>query len=274
MDVFDMSQSNINKTKPFIDFNTPGYILCLIVGFPENLYVIWLIVTGAGNGVASEFFSLNLSVCEILLCLQSLLSLLCGVFPTLFQVVGFLLGICISGRPLFQCLICVDCYLAVVHPITFLKFKPLRYRVICCAVAWIMIVFACVILTLNSTGFQMHLFLCCCLGQAVLTLSVKLFCCVAVLRALKQSGPGERRSKEKAKENHMKRRAFNIIVMIILAVLLIYAAYLAAAIIYILTHQFISELWVAGNICFVLGGLVQPLLYLHRTGRLPFCKAP
>ncbi|XDV31836.1 hypothetical protein PO909_002785 [Leuciscus waleckii] len=58
-------------------------------------------------------------------------------------------GFVITGRPLFQCLICVERYLAVVHPVTFLK-------------------------------------------------------------ALKQSGPGERR---REKENCMKRRAFYIILI-------------------------------------------------------------
>ncbi len=32
-----------------------------------------------------------------------------------------------------------ECYLAVVHPVIFLKYKPLRYRVICCTVAWIIV---------------------------------------------------------------------------------------------------------------------------------------
>ncbi len=268
-----MSESNINKTES-LDFQTPGCILNLIVALPENLYVIWLIVTGAGNGVASEFFSLNLSVCEILLCLQSLLFLLSRAFPSLLLVVGYLLGIPTTGRALFQCLICVECYLAVVHPVTFLKYKPFRYKVICCTAAWIMIAFASVLITVNTSVFQQYLFMCFCLCQALLTLSVKLFCCVAVLRALKQSGPGERRNKDKAKENHMKRRAFNFIVMIIMAMLLIYAVYLVAALVYVLTLQFNSMLWTAGQVCFVLGGLVQPLIYLHRTGKLPFCKAP
>ncbi|KAL1253304.1 hypothetical protein QQF64_017997 [Cirrhinus molitorella] len=109
---------------------------------------LWLL-EGTGGGVALEFFNLNLSVCEI--------------------------GLVFTGRPLFQCLICVERYLAVVHPVTFLKYKPLRYRFL-------------------------------------LALSIQLFCLVAVLRALKQSGPGERR-RERMEENPMKRRAFHLILI-------------------------------------------------------------
>ncbi|CAL8276660.1 unnamed protein product [Boreogadus saida] len=35
------------------------------------------------------------------------------------------------GRALFQCGICVERYLAVVQPLTFIRFKPLRFRVVC-----------------------------------------------------------------------------------------------------------------------------------------------
>ncbi|KAL0163198.1 hypothetical protein M9458_042594, partial [Cirrhinus mrigala] len=38
-------------------------IFTVVFGLPMHSYVIWLIVTG--SGVTSEFFILNLSVCEI-----------------------------------------------------------------------------------------------------------------------------------------------------------------------------------------------------------------
>ncbi len=49
----------------------------------------------------------------------------------------FVDGIALTCRPVFQCLISVERYLAVVHPVTFLKFKPLRYRVICSVIVWV-----------------------------------------------------------------------------------------------------------------------------------------
>jgi len=106
--------------------------ICFLSGLPTHSYIIWLIVTETGSGVASEFFFLNLSVCEIGNCINAVFGLL-SYFSSLFNILtNFVQGLSITGRPLFQCLMCVERYLAVVHPVTFLKFKPLRYRVICC----------------------------------------------------------------------------------------------------------------------------------------------
>ncbi len=129
------------------DTTGPGFkhwflysIICVasvLFGFPTNSYVIWLIVTGKGNGLAAEFFSLNLSISEMIYSLQSLFQLLLYTFPDLSRAVNFFQGIATTGRPLFQCLICVERYLAVVHPVIFLKYKPLRYKVICSVIVWV-----------------------------------------------------------------------------------------------------------------------------------------
>ncbi len=44
-----------------------------MIGLPTNAYVIWLIITGRGIVVPSEFFILNLSVCGLFFSVNSLL---------------------------------------------------------------------------------------------------------------------------------------------------------------------------------------------------------
>jgi len=56
-------------------FKISLFSLSLLFGLPTHSYVIWLIITGTGNGVASEFFNLNLSGCEVIISLFSLISL-------------------------------------------------------------------------------------------------------------------------------------------------------------------------------------------------------
>ncbi len=82
------------------------------------------------------------------------------------------------------------CYLAVVHPVIFLKFKPLRYRVICCTAVWILTLGSCFCCMFTMVLF--YNYVCFFFLQFFLFLSIQLFCFVAVLRALKLSGPGER----------------------------------------------------------------------------------
>nr|XP_055035559.1 chemokine XC receptor 1-like [Misgurnus anguillicaudatus] len=276
------STLNHNITEAFTNSTTPfiGLINCLficffsiniLVGLPTHICVIWLIITRSESGTALEFFTLNFSVCEIIICLDCFLDILTKWFSSLYGIDFFLVGLLMTGRPLFQCLICVERYLAVVHPVTFLKFKPLRYKVICCTAVWIISLgscFACMffVVVLNDMTVYTWLFS----VQFLLFLSIQLFCCLAVLRALKQSGPGER-GREREEENHMKRRAFYIILITTVSMFITYTPYTFAGFYSIMIDQYVE---VAILICFVFyvfGGFVQPVLYLHRAGKL-FCS--
>ncbi len=82
--------------------------LSFLVGLPIHFYVLWLIVTGTESGVASVFFKLNLSVCEIGICVESLIFILSFWFSSLKKINMFFNRLAVTGRPLFQCLICVS----------------------------------------------------------------------------------------------------------------------------------------------------------------------
>ncbi|XP_050948638.1 chemokine XC receptor 1-like [Labeo rohita] len=277
-----MNNYTVNFTSPETSTDSPiqstgpleicVFIIILLFGLPTLFYVIWLIITGTGNGVASEFFILNHFVCEIGNCLLCIFDAMVMWFSCLNIVSNFLRGLAITGRPLFQCLICVERYLAVVYPVTFLRFKPLMCRVICCIVVWILIIGSCLcsmfMLMFSNSTVHMWFFAL----QFLLFFSIQLFCLVAVLRALKQSGPGERR-RERKEENHMKRRAFYIILITTLSIAIIYVPYIIMGFSSILTHRLIKELSTFSYVCYVLAGFVQPVLFLQRAGKLPcFCS--
>ncbi|XP_051537032.1 hydroxycarboxylic acid receptor 2-like [Myxocyprinus asiaticus] len=248
-------------------FELYAFSISFLVGLPTHSYVVWLIVKGTGSGVASGFFNLNLSFCEISSCLNSLFFVICTVYPFLTKLALFTQGFGITGRPLFQCLMCVERYLAVVHPVTFLKFKPLRYRVMCSTVAWIITLGSCLccLLILVSGNINVHAWFFSL--QFILFFSIQLFCLSAVLRVLKQSGPGER-VREREEENHMKRRAFHLILITTLNIVIIYVPITISGFFTIMTKQYIPAIWFPALICFLLAGFVQPVLYLHRAGKL------
>ncbi|XP_058613440.1 C-C chemokine receptor type 8-like [Onychostoma macrolepis] len=245
-----------------------------LFGLPTHSYVIWLIITGTRSGVASDFFNLNLSLCETGNCLNSLLSVIdyCTGLSCFRSFILFSLGLFITGRPLFQCLISAERYLAVVHPVTFLKYKPLRYRVICCTAAWIIILGSC-LCYMFASQFKIHTYIYFYSIQFLLFLSIQLFCLVAVLRALKQSGPGER-GREIKEENHMKTRAFYLILITTVTMSVIYVPFIISGFSFILMRWFIVDLSSFGLLCFILAGFVQPVLYLHRVGKLSRLCSP
>ncbi len=184
---------------------------------------------------------------------------------------NFFQGIATTGRPLFQCLMCVERYLAVVHPVTFLKYKPLRYRVISSVIVWVASLSGYGLATTVSTTHVKYISIGFVLTQLILFLSIQLFCLVAVLRALKQSGPGER-GREREEENHMKQRAFIIIRIITVTMVVIYVPYIIS-LLFSLSSSDVSEvISYISYACFALAGLMLPFLFLHRVGKLPFVK--
>ncbi|XP_042567359.1 chemokine XC receptor 1-like [Cyprinus carpio] len=246
--------------------------LCLhsfnfLFGFPTHFYVIWLIITGTGSGVASEFFILNISVCELASTLNIFLHVLDRWFSSIKTFKYFLFGLGITGLPLFQCLICVERYLAVVHPVTFLKFKPLRYRVICSTVVWMFTLGSCLCCLFTLVSCNFYIYVCCFSLQFLLFLCIQLFCLVAVLRALKQPGPGER-GRKREENNHTKSRAFYLILITTVSMIIIYVPYTVTGFHSILTQGYFQEPFTVAFFCYILAGFVQPVLYLNRVGKL------
>ena len=97
---------------------------CIVVGLPANLWVMWLITHGTKDSLAAELFHLNIAICETLYLLGNPIHFYCvfdGRGPVVEILIAELLVLVCFGRPLFQCSVCVERYLAVVHPLTFIR---------------------------------------------------------------------------------------------------------------------------------------------------------
>ena len=235
----------------------------LILGCPTNGYVLWLIFRGAGGTLASEFFTLNLTVNEILSCVYNVAMIIWIKRQSLvfLIIMSFFSGFLTVGRPLFQTCICLERYLAVVHPVVFLRYKPLRYRLACSALVWMFVIVlsAFVEMSLSFIWFFSVLYL--------VVLLVHLFCCLSVLRALKRPGPGEG---EREGSSDFKRRAFKIILLILIAMLVTYLPFTITSLVQDVLC--VNCFFFAFNICVSITtvcGCILPLLYLYRVGKCP-----
>ena len=97
-----------------------------VVGVPANMWMFWLICHGTKELLASDTYLLSLAFCEILYCLGLPAQLYCMYgFERAVDGLPFLLIVQMylvwTGRPVFQSCICVERYIAVVHPLTFIR---------------------------------------------------------------------------------------------------------------------------------------------------------
>lgn len=244
------------------------YSMNVIMGLPIQSYVLWLICTGKGSGIVAEFFSLNLTVCEIIFCLGSALFIAALKFPTLLSGSFFIIAQPSTARPLINCVICIERYLAVLRPVSYLKYKPLRYKLACSAVIWMMVLGFALFCRFILLSNNMYMFLCVYLPLYSVLLFIKLFCSLAIFIALKDSGPGEK-GKEREEANHIKKKAMTVILIISATMFVQYTPIYLIGIFYktLSVAQF-DLYWCIGVVISMMMAYVSPFLYINRVRKL------
>ncbi|XP_029385432.1 proteinase-activated receptor 3-like [Echeneis naucrates] len=249
-----------------------GLVTCnLLLNFPANVYVLWLIVNGVRGAVASEFFSLNLAVLEIIFCVSSLFIMLNFLLRLEVEAILSLLQCFVQlvfiFRPLFQSCICMERYLAVVHPTTFLRFKPLRYKSAFCLLNWLLVSLYCIILSVTLSGIQVAYHL---IGNSTFFLLVMSYCGLHILCVLKQPEPGNKDQVRKSR-SVVKRKAFKVIMITLvftsslqlLQILILWVSLLFTK------EQAILNISLVSLAISMVSGLMTPLLHLYRQRKLP-----
>ncbi|KAF3837462.1 hypothetical protein F7725_004926 [Dissostichus mawsoni] len=166
------------------------------------------------------------------------------------------------GRAYFHVLTCVEHYLAVVHPVTYLSLKGqrgVRIRNICIG-----------FLRSNNSAFldQNVFFFDLCL--LIISLIVVCFCSLSVLHVLIRPGPGEQGG-DRTIVDQSKRRAFYTIVAI-LGVLLFRSCGNMALVVPTVFNEGICVMVVSDSWFSLPSSLVLPLLFLHRAGKLSVAR--
>ncbi|KAI4876720.1 hypothetical protein NFI96_000424 [Prochilodus magdalenae] len=247
------------------------HLLNFLLGLPLNVYIIVLLFPRRGVMEASDVFSWNQAVSEILYVLSGPFHILCNVSYSLciVEALGFFIGTSFASRCLFQSCMCLEWYLAVVHPVTFLRYKPLRYRVGCSVTVWmcslaIGVTYSSMLRNLPYTVFAV--------GYAGV-LMVDGFCCVSILRRLRDPGPRDM-ERDAGEMDAAKKKAFQVVSVNLLAFLL---QNVTVSVVYgfqdALSPYIIDVVSVFGMVSSVVTGLFQSVYTLYRTGKLPLAQS-
>lgn len=171
-------------------------------------------------------------------------------------------------------LICVERYLAVVRPVTYLRLKQTagtHIRNISTVVIWVQG-------AAGSSGFIVYMYFpklgAIAAGLMALCLITVLFCSLSILCVLIRQRPGQV-GQDKMQIDKSKQRAFNIILIIMGVLFFRFGGNLVC---YALSASLTVNkdgwcLAIASGFWFSLpSSLVLLLLFLHRNGKIPDCK--
>ncbi len=231
-------------------------------------------VTTAALTSHSDIFTFNMVVVELigmLGCCATCVGVITNE-PIVIEVGSHVFSITPPAQSLFHLLTCVDRYLAVVHPIAYLRLRQrggARIRNISIVCVWLLSVGICGFPTFTKYFIVINSFFL--LGFASI---VVLFCSLSVLCVLIRPGPGELGG-GRERVDQSKLRAFHIIIAIMGALLLRFLSMLVTHVMFYLAvlseHDLCIFLmcicWFSLPSC-----LVLPLLFLQRAGKLPGCK--
>lgn len=215
----------------------------------------------------SDIFTYHLVVMELIWIL-GVVSLYCGYSIDLPEV--SLVGSCACsltfyGQTFFHILTCVERYLAVVHPITYLELRSargVRIRNISTGCVWLLC-FGLLYPTIKPSPSLPNIHLFCLL---VFSLAVVSFCSLSVLRALLVSGP-RAGGGDQGRVDQSKKRTFLTILVITGVLCLWFVGLFVSSVlqeIKLMSTDVSCLFTVSVAVCNIPSSVTLPLLYLRK----------
>lgn len=245
----------------------PSCILILNLGFRR-----WRQqrTTSPASAVQSslDIFSNHYAVIELLM-VASQLTCSCGILTsdvlTLFSF--YVLRVCWIGETSFQILLCLERYLAVVHPLVYMKLRGetgLRIRNTILLLVWLLCALAATVVERENVFDNL------CLSYVLFSFIVEALCSLMVLRALVRSRPGEQGQKREKVDQSKKMALYNILAILGSQSLKLFSYVLWFSFVVTPADQCIISMFEVWLI--IPSHQVLPLLILQKAGKLKCCK--
>ncbi|XP_060893130.1 G-protein coupled receptor 35-like [Labrus mixtus] len=251
-------------------------IFILLTAFPANAALMMMMLMYRRKSMTpSEVLGFNVSIMDVLYCLSLPLDLYSTLHHTSDSVnyaKDTLFALNVFGCPLLLTFICLERYVAVAQPISYIRLGRMAYRVVLCTCAWILT------LTVALLGYFVGLFsMLLCLSVIIsLLFLIMLLCLLKIVVVLRQSGPGE----GSGSSVPLKRRALKNIVAVTVPAVVAYTP-LVALVPYMAVITSTHQTTISPAQCTVLqvlllfpnfGLFIGPLFYLSRLQQVSCCS--
>ncbi|XP_065099000.1 P2Y purinoceptor 1-like [Paramisgurnus dabryanus] len=240
-------------------------VINFIVGFPSNVLVMWQILTKKSEGSTSDIFFFNLSIIDAYFCLMTPVDMINYLYlddQGLWYFQRFAYGLK-DMAPLFLTCICLDRYIAVVHPIVFTGIRDNCIRMGVSVVVWGLILPYTLTKCILNVLSVYEVFS----GVILFAFFLMVFCNLSIIWVLRKSVAG------KEVMNPVKKKAFKTVITV-LAIIVVNYLPPVALMPFASTYSFVDfrcKITVAVFCIMDLSCTVEPLLYVSKMKRSVLC---
>lgn len=220
----------------------------------------------------SEFLTYNMAVMELIGIIGYSISVFAGFtrYIILMWIGNFIVMFPWYGQMYFPILTCVERYIAVVHPVVYLRIRRVgSIRNICTGLVWLHCFGGLGFLVIRRNYPKSEL-----IGNSVLMaffLTCVTFCSLSMAFVLTRPRPGEA-CRKRARVEQSKQKAFHTIMIIMGMLWLKFGGTLFCTVMRLsleFSPRVQCALYSASGWFCIPSSLVLPLLFLHRERRLP-----
>lgn len=244
-------------------------LFCFILGFPASAAILWELFKMHRKGAPftpNRFFILHVSIMDAVF----LVFIPAGVLNHLVwkswpmeACWNGVYALNIWGRPLLTACSCVDCYLAVVHPVTYHNMKSMTPRIWVVVIVWIWTLIAATV----SFMFYKLFFTLWAIVPFVIAITVVGICDSFIFYTLVTSGPH--------RNNVQKQRAIQTLFNSLVITILTYLPPVILTIIGVFGIEYVAFVCVIAipmSIMSSLGSVLMPILHLINTGKFSYFR--
>ncbi|XP_064856847.1 G-protein coupled receptor 4-like [Oncorhynchus nerka] len=236
----------------------------LAIGTPCNILVLWQISSRKSDSSTSDIFIFNLALMDTYFCLMGPIDMVNRLVldnQGIWYFQRFAYGVKDTG-PLFLVCICLDRYVAVVHPVLFTGIRDNKIRVGVSVVTWALILAYSLTKSILGVMSVNEVFS----GLILFAFALMIYCNLSIIWVLRRSVAG------KEVMHPVKKKAFKMVLVILGIIFVNYLPPVALVpfFSYYTFVQFRCQVTISVFAIMDLSCSMEPLLYLTKMDR-PAC---